>query len=162
MTTYDIIARIDVHRALRFAPELTPQKLERGLPGAVVEAWSGDPYNQVAFRVQLKRPTHEQALGDINRFIGQFAFDVVEATVSELAGDAVETAIIEALGGGGPIPVLAALAAGFTEAVAGAEANKIRRDYEARQDHRGCWSLTRLPRRQQTSGTGSRPGLSPA
>lgn len=148
MTNYDIIARIDVRRALRFAPELTPQALERGLAGAAVKAWGGDPYNQVAFRVQLKRPTHEQALSEIEQLIGQFAFYVAEATVSELAGDAVESAIIETFGSGGVITALAAIAAGFTEAVAGAEANKIRRDYEARQDHQGCWSLAKLSRQQ--------------
>jgi hypothetical protein len=161
MTTYDIIARIDVRRALRFAPELTPEALERGLAGATVRAWGGDPYNQVAFRLQLKRPTHEQAMSEIERLIGQFAFYVAEATVSELAGDAVESAIIETFGSGGVITALAAIAAGFTEAVAGAEANKIRRDYQARQNHQGCWSLTKLPR-QQPSGAGTKPGLSTA
>lgn len=161
MTEYEIIARIDVRRALRFSPELTPQALERGLADATVGAWGGDPYNEVAFSVQLKRPNHEQALSEISWFIGQFAFDVVEATVTEMAGDAVETAVIETLGGGGFVSVLAAIAAGITEAVAGSEAKKIRRGYEARQDHDGCWSLTRL-RQQRPSGSGSQPGLSPA
>jgi hypothetical protein len=161
VTTYDITARINVLRALRFSPELTPQKLERALADATVEAWGGDPYNQVAFRVQLKRPTHQQALSEIDSFIGQFAFDVVEATVTEVAGDAVETAVIETLGGGAFVAALAAIAAGFTEAVAGAEAKKLRREYVARQDQQGYWSLTKLPK-QQPSSAGPQPGLSPA
>jgi hypothetical protein len=125
------------------------------------EAWDGDPYNQVAFRVQLKRPTHEQALSEIDWFIAQFAFDVVEATVTEVAGDAVETAVIETLGGGGFVAAFAAIAAGCAEAVAGAEAKKIKREYEARQDQQGYWSLTRVSK-QQPSSAAPQPGLSPA
>jgi hypothetical protein len=161
MTTYNIIARIDVRRALRFSPELTPQALERGLADAAVKAWGGDPYNQVAFTVQLKRPTHEAALSEIREFIGQFAFYIVEATVTEVAGDAVEAAVIAALGDGGFVPALASFAAGITEAVAGAEAEKIRRDYEARQGSDGGWLLTRR-RQQEPSSPGPQPGLSPA
>lgn len=161
MTTYNIIARVDVRRALRFSPELTPQALERGLAGAALKAWGGDPYNQVAFTVQLKRPTHEEALSEIRDFIGQFAFYVAEATVTEVAGDAVEAAVIAALGDGGFGPALASFAAGITEAVAASEIKKIRRDYEARQDSDGSWSLTRL-RQQQPSSAGPQPGLSPA
>ena len=159
MTAYNIIARIDVRRALRFSPELTSQALERGLADATVEAWGGDPYNQVAFSVQLKRPTHEQALSEIESLIGQFAFYVAEASVSEIAGDAVETAIIETFGGGGIVTALAAITAGLTEAVAGAEANKIRRDYEARRDHQGYWSLAK-PSRHQLSNACMKAGLS--
>jgi hypothetical protein len=160
MTTYNIIARIDVRRALRFSPELTPQALERGLAGATVKAWGGDPYNQVAFTVQLKRPTHGEALSEIREFISQYAFYVAEATVTEVAGDAVEAAVIAALGDGGFVAPLASFAAGITEAVASAEIKKIRRDYEARQDSNGGWSLTRLGQ-QRLSGAGSQPGLSP-
>jgi hypothetical protein len=161
MTTYNIIARIDVRRALRFSPELTPQALQRGLAGAAVKAWNGDPYNQVAFTVQLKRPTHGEALSEIREFIGQYAFYIAEATVTEIAGDAVEAAVVAALGDGAFVPALASVAAGFTEAVASEQINKIRRDYEARQHSDGSWSLTRL-RQQLPSSVGPRPGFSPA
>ncbi len=161
MTKYAIIARIDVRRALHFAPELTAQVLEQVLVDATVEAWGGDPYNQVTFTVQLKRPTHQQALSEIGQILERYAFYVSEATVSEVAGDAVKAVIIETFGEGDLVLALAALARSFTERVVGAEANKIRRDYEARQDHEGNWSLTRLPQ-QRSSGAGAQPGLSPA
>jgi hypothetical protein len=161
MTKYNIVARIDVRRALRFSPELTPQALERGLADAAVTAWSGDPYNRVAFTVQLKRPAHGEALSEIRDLIGQYAFYVAEATVTEIAGDAVEAAVISALGDGGLALAVASVAAGITEAVANTEIKKIRRDYEALQNSDGSWSLNRL-RQQQPSGSGPRPGLSPA
>jgi hypothetical protein len=145
MTTYEIIARRDVRRALYFAPELTKDVLEQRLTGAAVETLSGDQWNEIGFRVRLNRPTHDQALAEIAALVWEFAFYVAEATVSEMAGAAVEAGFIETFGGGGLVLSLAGIAGKLTEVVVGEEANKIRRDYEAHLDHEGHWTLTRLP-----------------
>jgi hypothetical protein len=159
MTIYDIIIRRDLRRALRFGPVLTPEALQQGLVEANIEAWAGDPCNRLAFRLQLKRPTHQQALNEIAWLVDQYAFCVETAIVSEVAGDAVKAAVIEAFGGASAelIVVLAAIAGKATHAVIGAEAEKIRRDYVACQEPQGCWSLTKLSRHeaQRAASVGS-------
>ncbi len=153
MTIYNIVAQRDVLRALRFGPQLTKNALEQGLAEATVEALSGDQFNQIAFRVRLKRSTHEQALSEIDWLVKEYAFNVADAAVSELAGDAVEAAIIEAFGGaGGDLTIgFAAFAGKLTEALVGAEANKIRRDYQVQRDRQGRWIVTKLSKQESAS-----------
>jgi hypothetical protein len=170
MKTYKIVARPNVYFVQPgLGPLISESIIVEALAGVAVRELSEDQQGNRIIDVKLNRPTDAQALEEIIGFVQQLGFSVVEATVSKWINEAVEKAVLRLLGGGGAVGVatkngiattIGAAFGALFGGIIGAEAHKLKAEYEARRDYQGNWAFRQIS--QQPASSVIRPGLSPA
>jgi hypothetical protein len=169
MKTYKIITRPDLYYVRPGLPSLlTKELLLEELAGVVVRELSEDERGHQTIDVRFRRESDPEALDEIIALLQQLGFVILKATVTEWANELVERAVLGLLGGGaigaatenGTAALIASAAGALIGGLTGAEAQKLKAEYEARRDHTGNWTFRELPR--QPPAPGAQPGFSPA
>lgn len=154
MRTYRLTARTNTHFPLpASAAGLSEDVLAAELAGVVVRELSTDEWGRVTVDVELRRPSDEEALEEVVNLLWRIGFVVVRATVSEWVNEMIERAVLGALAGPAVAAgtknaiagVLATVAGAFVLGASGAEARRLKAEYEAERNAQGVWTLRRLP-----------------
>ncbi len=172
-STYRIVVRPDFRYALSVGMggpverELTAEMLVNAIAGVVVRDVSRTPGGHRVVDVQLERPSHEAALGEIVRALKQLGFSYVEATVSEWVSSAVD-GLVAGAGSGGLLGIpsksplvalIGALVGAVIGGLIGSEAREIVAEYRVRWNPRTAgWVLTKIPS-QQPAAPALRPSI---
>jgi hypothetical protein len=143
-------------------PPITAEALTKVLSGVVVRGLVTLPANQgYHVEVQLDRPSHEQALDEIEQVIGQFGLQLVEAYIVEVSTAAVETAIAAGAGGGllgsstkdAGATLAGALIGLAVGAAVGSQIERVVAAYTVtKSSNTGSWELIPIPLRQPNNG----------
>lgn len=163
MKTYRVLAKPDIRKAIAVRPALGESTLSAAIADLAVRELSEDRFGQVMVDVQLKRSTHEQALGEIAQAIEGAGYALLRASVQEWVSAEAQRAGIAAgtfaIGTGASKSPLVGAAVGVGATLvaewAGLTVDRVAAEYAATQDLLGEWTLTRLPR---NAGAGRQTG----
>lgn len=165
MNTY----RILVQPNLRFPSALTEEALTEVLTDAAVRELSTTASGHSIIDVQLKRPTHQEALNDILFAVQQLGYLWLEGEVREWTDATVSGALLGALGGYGTagsasenaeVVTLAAIVGALAGGFAGSQVKRVKVLYAVRWTPSG-WQLTEV-QQPQPAAAAVRPGFSPS
>lgn len=144
-------------------PTLTRDGLVQTLAGVGIRDLTAAPNGGYEAHVELGRPTHHDALTEIESGLVQLGFYAVQAEVTEWATSTVGGALFGGTGGGvigsatkDPLGFFAGLAIGaVVGAVVGHATQTIKARYRADRIAPGMWQFTQLP--VPRPGVGTQP-----
>ncbi len=136
-------------------PLLTEDALAQTLPGVVIRQLSASPHGGYDLDIRLDRPTHQEAVADIELALRQFGFDTAQALITEWVTSVVEGALLGGAGGGAigsaskdPVVIVFGAVIGLlVGAAVGSAMQTVKATYEANRLHPfgGGWHLTIVP-----------------
>lgn len=136
-------------------PGITSASLAQTLAGVVVRQVIASPQGGYDIAMDIERPTHGEALADIEAALGSFGYATTQAVITEWATSVVETGLLGTVGGGAlgsatkdPLAALAGALIGFVVGAAvGSTMRRITAIYQAdRLNHfGGGWNLSPMP-----------------
>ncbi len=142
-------------------PALSADSLVTALAGGTVRELVASRHGGYEVDIQLDRPTHTDALADIESALWQMGFETAQALITEWASSLVEGALLGTAGGGAigsaskdPIGALVGAIIGLAVgAVVGStlQTAKVRYQADRLHPHGGGWLLTQLQPPQPTS-----------
>lgn len=150
MKSFRFSVRPDIRLSTGQIPSLTEALLTEALSGVVIREVGETHWGLHVADIQLRRPTVQDALDDIETAFERLGFALVEATVSDWATESIGQALVGGVGGlviGGGlsenlvIGVLTAAVGSAAGALAGREARTLKAEYVARRDFRGVWTF---------------------
>ena len=90
MNTYTVVVKPDIRLVAGELVELSEEAIAAELTGAVVHGLAQTNWGLYVADLQLRRPTHEQALDDISSALERLGCSFVEAAVREWVTEALE------------------------------------------------------------------------
>ena len=136
-------------------PIITAEALAQTLSGVVIRQLSASPHGGYDLDIRLDRPSHQDAIADIESALRQFGFDTAQAVITEWVTSVVEGALLGGAGGTAigsaskdPVAIVVGAIIGLlVGAAVGSAMQTVKATYEANRLHPfgGGWHLTVVP-----------------
>ena len=136
-------------------PEPPPRPRAQTLSGVVIRQLSASPHGGYDLDIRLDRPSHQDAIADIESALRQFGFDTAQAVITEWVTSVVEGALLGGAGGTAigsaskdPVAIVVGAVIGLlVGAAVGSAMQTVKATYEANRLHPfgGGWHLTVVP-----------------